>query len=244
MYVLDLTTLAMQQHEYADGAIIPPIRNSHTFTKGPEGSNKAYIFGGANSDGPLKDLYELNMETLEFTKMALDETEMNLPMIEMHTAHLYQGTHLLIIGGRKLEVGQPLQEIVFSDDIYAVELATGKVTMWGRLPTALGSHVSAIVDDQYLVVYGGTNGLRFFDAILRYEIATKDWTLMTTQPNDLANSPFFSDGRIAASSDQFGNGFGLFFGGCSAERDCNDIMVVSFNHIRESSNFSQINEIF
>ena len=104
---------------------------------------------------------------------------MNLPMIEMHTAHIYQGTHLLIIGGRKLEVGQPLTSIAFSDDIYAVELATGNVTMFGRLPTALGSHVSSIVDDQYIVVYGGTNGLRFFDSILRYDINATDWTLMT-----------------------------------------------------------------
>ena len=176
--------------------------------------------------------------------MALDESEMNLPMIEMHTAHLYKGTHLLIIGGRKLEVGQPHTEIVFSDDIYSVELSTGKVSMFGSLPTGLGSHVSAIVDDEYILVYGGTNGLRFFDSIMRYEISTKQWTLMTKQPTDLSNSPFFSDGRIAVSADQFGNGFGLFFGGCSAEKDCNDIMVVSFNHVRDTNNFSQINEIF
>lgn len=165
-------------------------------------------------------------------------------MIEMHSAHVYKGTHLLLIGGRKLEVGQPLASIVFSDDIYAIELATGKVSMFGRLPSACGSHVSAIVDDEYIVLYGGTNGLRFFDSILRYDISTKDWTLMTKQPSDLVNSPFFSDGRIAACSDQFGNGFGLFFGGCSSERDCNDIMVVSFSHIRDPANFSVINEIF
>lgn len=137
-----------------------------------------------------------------------------------------------------------MAEITFSDDIYAIELATGKVSLFGRLPTALGSHVSASVDDEYLVVYGGTNGLRFFDSILRYEIASKQWTLMTQQPADLKNSPFFSDGRIAACSDQFSNGFGLFFGGCSAERDCNDIMVVSFNHVRDSASFSAITEIF
>ena len=137
-----------------------------------------------------------------------------------------------------------MEHIVFSDDIYAIELATGKVSLFGRLPTALGSHVSAIVDDKYLVVYGGTNGLRFFDSILRYEIETKEWNLMTSQPSDLVNSPFFSDGRIAACSDQFSNGFGLFFGGCSAERDCNDIMVVSFGHVRDDASFSAITEIF
>lgn len=62
---------------------------------------------------------------------------------------------------------------MFSDDIYSVELSTGKVSMFGSLPTGLGSHVSAIVDDEYILVYGGTNGLRFFDSIMRYEISTK-----------------------------------------------------------------------
>ena len=200
MYTLDLTAKTMSQHEYPDGAIRPPARNSHTLTKSSDGT-KAYLFGGANQDGPLKDLYELDLQTLAFKKIALDESEMSLPMVEMHSAHIMSGTHLLIIGGRKLEVGQPLANIVFSEDIYSIELATGKVTMFGRLPTALGSHVSAIVDDRYLVVYGGTNGLRFFDSIMRYDTQSKEWTLMTKQPSELVSSPFFSDGRIASCSD-------------------------------------------
>ena len=96
------------------------MRNSHTLTKGSNG--KAYLFGGANSDGPLKDFYELDLATLNFTKIQLDETDMSLPMIEMHTAHIYQGTHILLIGGRKLEVGQPLASIAFSDDMQSSSL--------------------------------------------------------------------------------------------------------------------------
>ena len=164
-------------------------------------------------------------------------------MIEMHSAHIYQGTHLLIIGGRSLEVGKPLKDIAFSDTIYAIELANGKVSIFGNLPTALGSHVSAIIDDKYLIMYGGTNGYRFFDSILRYDIENKAWTLMTKQPEELVGSPFFTDGRIAVASDAFSKGFAVFFGGCSAEHDCNDLMVVPFTHVRESANFSEINEI-
>ena len=76
---------------------------------------KAYIFGGANEEGPLKDLYELNLADLEFNKVKLDQSEVILPMIEMHSAHIYKGTHLLIIGGRSLEVGKPRGNIAFSD---------------------------------------------------------------------------------------------------------------------------------
>jgi hypothetical protein len=63
--------------------------------------------------------------------------------------------------------------------IYSIELDTGKVENWGRLPSELGSHSSALIDDKYIILYGGTNGLRFFDSIVRYEISTKKWTLMT-----------------------------------------------------------------
>ncbi len=108
----------MKQHEFPDGAVIPPARNSHTLTKSTSDASKAYLFGGANQDGPLKDLYELNLNTLVFTKIVLDESDMSLPMLEMHSAHMINGTHLLLMGGRKLETGHPLSEITFSDDMY------------------------------------------------------------------------------------------------------------------------------
>jgi len=38
----------------------PPKRNSHTICANDKA---AYIFGGANLDGPLGDLYEFNFET-------------------------------------------------------------------------------------------------------------------------------------------------------------------------------------
>lgn len=64
------------------------------------------------------------------------------------------------------------------------------MSIFGSLPTAIGSHVSMLVDDKYLVIYGGTNGFRFFDNILRYEIANQQWTLMTKQPDSLKGSKF------------------------------------------------------
>ena len=193
---------------------MPPKRNSHTMVTS---GDKAYIFGGANSDGPRKDLFELDLTTYKYKSIKLNESECQLPMIEMHTAHIYQGDKLLLIGGRALEVGKELDQIMFSDTIYQVDLTSGKVSQFCLLPSALGSHVSFIVDDKYLLLYGGTNGLRFFDSILRCDLEFKLWTTMTKQPSELVGSPFFKDGRIASSYSQFGNGFGLAFGGCSAE---------------------------
>jgi hypothetical protein len=79
-------------------------------------------------------------------------------------------------------------------------LATKKVSLLGRLPSALGSHVSMLIDDKYLLVYGGTNGYRFFDSLMRYDIENKKWTLMMKYPECFKGSTFFTDGRIASAS--------------------------------------------
>jgi hypothetical protein len=102
--------------------------------------------------------------------------------------------------------------------------------------------VSAIVDDQFLVVYGGTNGFRFFDNLLRYSFADKKWTLMTKQPDSLKGSPFLADGRIACSIGQT-DSYALVFGGCSAAQDEGGFMLLPFEHFREDANFNEINEI-
>ena len=75
-------------------------RNSHTLTKLDD--SRAFLFGGANEDGPLKDLYELDLQKMEFKKIALDESEQAMPMLEMHSALIYKGTRLLLLGGRRL----------------------------------------------------------------------------------------------------------------------------------------------
>ena len=112
LYCLDLETNSMKlilENVGKEDVIVPKPRNSHTFTKLNE--QKAFLFGGADQDGPMKDLYELDLTNMKFKRVQLDETEVVLPRVEMHTAHIYKGTHLLIIGGRKLETGQKLENI-------------------------------------------------------------------------------------------------------------------------------------
>lgn len=76
--------------------IIPAKRNSHTFV---QNEKVAYIYGGANEDGPLNDAFSLDLETLKFSKIKIEDVNM-APYFEMHTSHLYKGDKLLLIGGR------------------------------------------------------------------------------------------------------------------------------------------------
>ena len=118
----------------------------------------------------------------------------------------------------------------------------GEVELLGTLPADLASHQSALIDDKYIVMYGGTNGLRFFDSIVRYSISDKRWMLMTRQPKHCKNSRFFQDGRFSCSSLQLCDML-IFFGGSCFEKECNDFLIIPLDHIRDDANFSEINEI-
>jgi hypothetical protein len=92
-------------------------------------------------------------------------------------------------------------------------------------------------------MYGGTNGLRFFDSILKYTFADKKWTLMTGQPKNCKSSRFFQDGRISAASVLCLPDLLIFFGGSSIDKECNDWLILPISHLRDAQNFSEINEI-
>jgi hypothetical protein len=148
----------------------------------------------------------------------------------------------LIVGGRGFFSGHSPHESAFVNNIYSIELATGVVGTFGSLPSELASHCSALIDDQYIVLYGGTNGLRFFDSIVRYTIATKKWMLMTKQPKHCKSSKFFSEGRISASCVQCEDMI-IFFGGSGFEKEWNDFLILPITDIKDDNNFSEINEI-
>ena len=87
----------LEKIEYLqEGQVVPKPRNSHSFT---QNGSKAYVFGGANEEGPLNDAFEFDLESKKFTRIKLDDPNQT-PFFEMHTSHLYKGDKLLLIGGR------------------------------------------------------------------------------------------------------------------------------------------------
>ena len=52
--------------EIQQGKLIPNKRSSHAMTTTRDGKT-GYILGGANSNGPRKDLFKVDLETGEFT---------------------------------------------------------------------------------------------------------------------------------------------------------------------------------
>ena len=54
VFVFDVKEKKLSEVDYLEGAVEPKRRNSHTLV---QNEKTAYIFGGGNSDGPMKDLY-------------------------------------------------------------------------------------------------------------------------------------------------------------------------------------------
>jgi len=130
----------------------------------------------------------------------------------------------------------------FRDVIISIDLNNGTISEFAQLPTALAAHSSYLIDDKFLVIYGGTNGLRFFDNVIRYDIEKKEWRMLQKYPETQKDSPFFKDGRFAGAS-AVGADTWLLFGGSSVDKDCNDFLVIKKEHLVEDSNFMVITEI-
>ena len=71
---------------------------------------------------------------------------------------------------------------LFRESILALDLESGEISEFARLPTGIASHTGTVIGD-YLFLYGGTNGLKFYDAVTRYDIKNKKWTTLTKYPD-------------------------------------------------------------
>lgn len=97
VFVFNEAANKLEKIEYLkEGAIVPKPRNSHSFL---QNGKIAYIYGGANNEGPLNDAFKLDLENYEFSRIEIANPN-ETPFFEMHTSHLYQGNKILLIGGR------------------------------------------------------------------------------------------------------------------------------------------------
>lgn len=170
----------------------------------------------------------------------------------MHTAHFYNGA-LYVIGGRHLPKDEPLTKIEFTKDIYKLEFET-KETGEGEdkkierkyycsekmeMPDVRAAHCS-VQHGKYVIIYSGTNGMKFINNCLRLDLETKQWQKMKMY-DDRVQHVFSPEicGRIAVSTAASSN-LGMFFGGCSAEKEHNDFWQLELSKIDDDENFEEV----
>lgn len=150
-----------QKFELLETKNTPEVRGSHaacTF----ESQNQLYIFGGANTSGPLNDLHKLDIETLTWTKIDLPE---GVEPREMHSMHLIQDKYLLITGGRNRDrslnyISRFDLEKNFWEEIFFT------------LDRTLCSHVGFCRKDMFYLA-GGMDNFGFSNAFLKINFEKK-----------------------------------------------------------------------
>ena len=159
-----------------------------------------------------------------------------LPMMEMHTAHLNQaGTNIYVVGGRIHYPG--VEDCGGSQSIYNINLVTKEVSTLAGMASMLLSHASTLVNDRYIILYGGTDGLGFVERVTRYDILKESWSTLSKLPPHLMDSAFVKEGRIASVMTTVKNEasgkdeFVIVFGGSSQSQDWADFAVLSVEDI-------------
>lgn len=194
------------------------------------------MFGGANHEGPLNDLYEFDEES--FTWNFISTTGLCPPLLEMHSGHLWNDKgklKLLVFGGRTYDKVDPENTLRFVNEIYCLDLETRIWSILGSFPVPIGSHAATLVVNRYLVTYGGTNGMKFFDTIMRFDLETKSCLMYTNSKH--AVSDFFKMGRLASTIENALDEIVVLFGGCNLEKDCNDVLVIKVEDLINDQHF-------
>lgn len=94
----------------------PTPRNSHSLTIA---GDYLVIYGGAdNENGPLSDLYAINIQTWQPLKFDISYPEgFEVVGVEMHTAHSTDNTSLIVFGGRCLKPGGGPSDLFVTESV-------------------------------------------------------------------------------------------------------------------------------
>lgn len=118
---------------------LPPERNSHSMVRDPE-NGLVYVYGGANSNGPLGDLWTFDCTAgpQEAAWNQLHPRGEKPGALEMHTCHLRvhgegeaRRKELLVVGGKGLDG--------ISNRVYALDLGGNEWRVEATLPSELCS---------------------------------------------------------------------------------------------------------
>ena len=199
-----MLTVQKVHFELEKDMALPKERNSHSFTRDSK-NKKIYLFGGAGPEGPLSDLFELDEETMAWRQ--LNWAEGGPSAIEMHTGHIYyteeEKPRLIVVGGRETTF-EPQVAQKFSDEIWEFDFEEKKWTVLCQLPTPIAAHAASLVQNRYLILYGGTNGAQFFDNIQRFDLQTKEMLMLSSFEGDFT-CDFFKMGRLATQMENAGD---------------------------------------
>jgi len=207
----------------------PTERNSHSSVFDPY-INSIFIFGGGNLDGLNNELWEFSLNNSKWEK---HPNKGNVPNgREMHSLIFYfnqltKAKTIFLLGGR-------LKEDV-SNEIFAYNLESKTWELFFSLPYKLCSF-SAVIIKNFIVIYGGTDAVYFYNDIILLNIDTKKWFKSKIAPQE---AEVGYGGKIATMS-SCDEEFYIIFGGSSLSNDSNDIFILKHEELLDVNNLIEI----
>eukprot|EP00455_Lapot_gusevi_P012138 TRINITY_DN1569_c0_g1_i3.p1 TRINITY_DN1569_c0_g1~~TRINITY_DN1569_c0_g1_i3.p1 ORF type:complete len:358 (-),score=22.21 TRINITY_DN1569_c0_g1_i3:13-1011(-) len=195
----------------------PSGRNAHTASRV---DNTMYIVGGSTSDGPCNDVYSLDLDTLEWQrvqpanamaelKSEEGEDDLEVPVgREMHTA-VVMNSSLMVLGGRSFDS--------ICDQFYEFNTETRMWQLHDKCFAVCGH--ACVVYGSRLIIFGGTDGLTFFDTPKAFNPELLIWTdaeLKGPRPPP----------RFAHTLTQISPTESILFGGSNQQQDLNDLHIL------------------
>ncbi len=207
----------------------PCERNSHAIAINNITKKSIFIFGGGNGSGLLNDLWEFSLENENFIKFSIDSDK--IPSREMH-GMIYYKDNLYIFGGRLYDS--------IDNKMYKINLNSKKIECdFTTLPCALCSF-SYEVYKNYLIIYGGTDGISFFNTLYIYNLKNNKWAKSKLNLCKYDREKLI-EGKIGShmSIDEE-SGILIIFGGSSIHQDSNETYVVSISELINENNLIQV----
>jgi N-acetylneuraminic acid mutarotase len=226
--------------EYVKNHTIYPInidatpieRNSHAICHDDE---KLYLFGGGNSKGLLDDLWSFDISTNKWARHEIKGKQ--IAHREMHGMVFYKDTKLdksfiFIFGGRLYEG--------IDNNMYKIDLNDYSCEVVKTMPFPLCSF-SFCLYDHFIFIYGGTDGNKFTNDIIIYNITNQKWAQCKFKPRTDVKD---LGGRISSMmAVNEGKDYIVIFGGSFILKDSNDLEILSIKELLDSNNLMTINNI-
>ena len=215
--MFDCKSLTMKQDNYDSanvGKQVPIPRNSHTFCY--DSTAKRFIlFGGAGSIGELNDLFIYNIETKIWENKVAKSNEEWPSSREMHIAHVYifnGDPHMILIGGR-INGGMSCE--IWDYDINKNEWRRKKAA-----PIGIAAAGSTLINNRYVILYGGTDGVKFLNNFYLYDIIEDVW-------KESDPTKFIKDvsGKISSCLG-VADKYLLIYGGCGIEQEFGNVELI------------------
>ncbi|KAE9551339.1 hypothetical protein FO519_005454 [Halicephalobus sp. NKZ332] len=198
--------------------------------------NSMYMFGGCTARySPLSDFWKLNLDTLEWQRIA---QQGDIPSPRSLGSLVDCGEVLILCGGYARSSMNPINQRVqfFGDLFYYVKKQEKWIQVGPEFSSikALASHGASVIQNRWMVIYGGSTGEDFSGDVYAYDLHNQIWA--SVQCHGEPPSPRHGHCQVVVDDYNL-----LIIGGAGVIRGVySDIFLLTFEPSMDQASWKQI----